>query len=511
MNNDIPDSWIGTTLDDIVIENNNAIKRGPFGSSIRKEFFVPVGYKVYEQKNVIYNDFNLGNYFINEQKFKELKDFELKSGDIVISCSGTIGKIAIAPENLSKGIINQALLKISLNDSTINKKYFLYLFTSDIFKRKITSRGSAMLNLTSVKDLKKIIIPLPPFNEQKRIISKLEELFTKLDAGIEYLKKNQILLKQYRQSILKFAFEGKLTEKWRKENSTETGRDLLESIIISRKKNSLGNRKKRIFKENIPIINEKSYFNLPSTWAITNIDFLAHVTKLAGFEYTKYIKKLHDKGDIPVIRAQNVKGGKFKPFNLKYISKEISDNLERSQIHGREILMTYVGILGDVCLAPEGKWHLAPNVAKIDVDGMDKNYLCYYLQSSIGLSYTLSRKKETVQASISMENIRKILVCVPPLKEQNEIVNKIEYYFSIIDKMEKIFVEMMRQSTNLHNTILKNAFEGKLVPQDPTDEPAEILLEKIKQERESIISVKEKLQITKKKSIDNDSKQMRLM
>ena len=74
---------------------------------------------------------------------------------------------------------------------------------------------SRMLNLTSVKDLKKIIIPIPPFNEQKRIVFKLEELFTKLDAGIEYLKKNQILLKQYRQSILKYAFEGKLTEKWR--------------------------------------------------------------------------------------------------------------------------------------------------------------------------------------------------------------------------------------------------------------------------------------------------------
>jgi len=122
---ELPDGWEWVNIDYIAKNEKNSIKRGPFGSSIKKEFFVKYGYKVYEQKNIIYNNFNLGKYYINENKFKELKDFEIKSGDIIISCSGTIGKIAIAPEHMEKGIINQALLKISLNNKIINTKYFI--------------------------------------------------------------------------------------------------------------------------------------------------------------------------------------------------------------------------------------------------------------------------------------------------------------------------------------------------------------------------------------------------
>lgn len=115
----LPHGWESARLIEVVVTSKSAIKRGPFGSAIRKEFFVPDGYKVYEQKNAIYNDFELGTYFINEEKFNELKDFEIKPNDIIISCSGTIGRIAIAPQNISQGIINQALLKITLNEKVL--------------------------------------------------------------------------------------------------------------------------------------------------------------------------------------------------------------------------------------------------------------------------------------------------------------------------------------------------------------------------------------------------------
>jgi type I restriction enzyme S subunit len=108
--------WEEKTIEKLVKENNSSIKRGPFGGALKKEIFVEDGYLVYEQFHALNNDFSMARYFIDENKFQELKGFEVKPKDIIISCSGVyLGKLAIIPENARKGIINQALLKITLN------------------------------------------------------------------------------------------------------------------------------------------------------------------------------------------------------------------------------------------------------------------------------------------------------------------------------------------------------------------------------------------------------------
>src|SRR5690606_32052738 len=144
MNSNLPPHWSWVKLGDVV----DNFKRGPFGSAIKKSFFVSKGYKVYEQKNAIYHTYELGNYFINEEKFQELNDFEVNPGDFIVSCSGTIGKIYRLPSNAPRGIINQALLRIRLKEQIIAEKYFIELFKSFWFQKKILveTRGSAMLN-----------------------------------------------------------------------------------------------------------------------------------------------------------------------------------------------------------------------------------------------------------------------------------------------------------------------------------------------------------------------------
>ena len=113
-------NWRQVKLEDLC----SSIVRGPFGSSLKKEFFVKNGYKVYEQKNAINQSADLGEYYINEEKFKELKRFECKTKDIIMSCSGTVGKLFQLPEGSKKGVINQALCKFSLNNKTVSI-YFL--------------------------------------------------------------------------------------------------------------------------------------------------------------------------------------------------------------------------------------------------------------------------------------------------------------------------------------------------------------------------------------------------
>jgi|TARA_R100000501_G_C2629154_1_gene123690 type I restriction enzyme S subunit len=177
-------------LPEIVKKEKTSIKRGPFGSALKKSFFVEKGYKVYEQKNAIKDDFSLGHYYINKEKFEELKGFEVKPGDIIISCSGTIGKISVAPDNIEKGIINQALLKISLNNDVIITPYFRFWFENYVLQGELESIGAAIKNIVSVKELKQIPIPLPSLPEQKRIVVKLDSLFQKIDQAIGLLEKN---------------------------------------------------------------------------------------------------------------------------------------------------------------------------------------------------------------------------------------------------------------------------------------------------------------------------------
>ena len=152
--------------------------RGPFGGSLKKNIFKPKGYAVYEQQHAIYNQFTDIRYFVDEEKFTEMSRFELFSGELIMSCSGTMGKIAIVPEEVQRGIINQALLKLSPKEKLL--PIFLKLWMqSRGFQEQIEllSQGAAIKNMASVKVLKEIEVPIPSINEQKRIIAILDQAF----------------------------------------------------------------------------------------------------------------------------------------------------------------------------------------------------------------------------------------------------------------------------------------------------------------------------------------------
>ena len=159
------------------LANVSKMIRGPFGGSLKKEIFKPTGYLVYEQYHAINDDFNFGRYFINEAKFEEMKRFKVFAGDILVSCSGTMGKIAIVPDDYKKGIINQALLKLTPNKQKILGQYLKHALESESIQQKHfrNQNGVAIPNVASVKVLSQIEIPLPPIETQEQIVAKIEE------------------------------------------------------------------------------------------------------------------------------------------------------------------------------------------------------------------------------------------------------------------------------------------------------------------------------------------------
>jgi len=180
-------------------------KKGPFGSSITLNMFVDKGdetIKVYEQKNAIYEDAELGSYYITHADFQKLKDFEVCPGDIIVSCAGTIGKCYVMPEAMERGIINQALMRITLLP-TVNKEYFMYLFGVVLEEMaKVFSNGSAIKNIPPFSVLKKYKMPVPPFDKQQSIISFLDCKCAEIDALAADIQAQIDTLEQYKRSIV---------------------------------------------------------------------------------------------------------------------------------------------------------------------------------------------------------------------------------------------------------------------------------------------------------------------
>nr|WP_270576251.1 restriction endonuclease subunit S [Butyricicoccus sp. OF30-11pH9A] len=220
-----PDTWSIGTLEDICVPNR--VVRGPFGGALKKEIFVPFGYKVYEQRNAIYQSVNIGSYYVNESKYREMSRFAVKSGDYIISCSGTIGRIYQIPLTFPKGIINQALLKLTINTEKINPTYFYKYFQWDEFQQKIIddTQGGAMKNLVGMDIFKKAPIVLPEMKEQTAIAEALSDIDSLIFSMQKLIEKKKAI----KQGALQELLTGKkrlpgFNEEWEELNFAESAK-----------------------------------------------------------------------------------------------------------------------------------------------------------------------------------------------------------------------------------------------------------------------------------------------
>lgn len=325
-------------------------------------------------------------------------------------------------------------------------------------------------------------VPLPPTSEQRRIVAKIEELFSQLDAGVEELKKAKAQLKRYRQSVLKAAFEGKLTEEWRKahKGKVEPASVLLERIKAERKK-ALGTK----YKEPPPL-DTSELPELSEGWEWARLDAIAAIK--GGI--TKDAKRQVPGGRmVPYLRVANVQRGFLDLEEVTEIlaSKEEIDDLT---LRPGDILFTEGGDrdkLGrgwvwqeelPLCIHQNHVFR-----ARLYTADIQPKFVSRY-GNIMGRAYFMGEGKQTTNlASINITKLSGLPVAVPPAKEEAEIVAKIEEQLSVVDAEDRTIDVALKQAARLRQSILKRAFEGKLVPQDPSDEPAERLLERIRAEK----------------------------
>jgi type I restriction enzyme, S subunit len=354
--------------------------------------------------------------------------------------------------------------------------------------------------------LKKAIIPLPPLPEQHRIVARIEELFSRLDVGVEALQRAKAQLQRYRQAVLKAAVEGRLTEEWRKMHpEVEPAEKLLERIL--REKQSKWEEKelaKMLSKHFQPkndrwkqkyrdpkLLAERDLPDLPAGWDYTLLDPILSIgrTGMKTGPFGSLLKKEeHKTAGIPVLGIENIDHMKFVPGSKIHISEEKANQLSDYDAKPGDVIVSRSGTVGEVCVVPEdiGSAMISTNLMRITLNSkaLFPKFFCLLLNGSpFVMSQISDLCKGSTRAFLNQEILSSIIFPLAPLAEQRLIVDEVERCQSQIDKLEDDLSYDLARADRLRQSILKRAFEGKLVPQDPNDEPASVLLERIRAER----------------------------
>lgn len=446
MNDTLPKGWIKASLKDVVVSRKG--KKPKNLVSEKREGYFPY-------------------ILIDEMEGKPIRKYTndenvpiADKNDVLIVWDGSIGKTAT---NI-KGAIGSTIT--ALTAIVIPAKFLEYfLRTAKPFIEQ-TSRGTGLQHINP-KTFWPLSFPLPPLNEQKRIVSKLDVIIPRIEAVKQRLEKVPNILKLFRQSVLTAAFTGKLTEKWREEHP-----EMRNTEVLSDKTIKLINKSK--------YIKEWGNFEVPYTW------LCAYLGEVADLRLGKMLDGSKNKGEkIKYLRNVNVRWFKFNLSDLKEI-KITKTEKEILSIKNGDIFICEGGEPGRAAVWKNGEnamtFQKALHRVRFRIP-FESDFLVYNLKvdaytQKLNRLFTGSTIKHLTGRSLALYPIT-----FPPLEEQKEIVKQVEKLFAWADKVEAHYQKAKEQVDKLTQSVLAKAFRGELVPQDPNDEPAEKLLERILKEK----------------------------
>jgi type I restriction enzyme S subunit len=436
----------------------NFVKLGDF-LKVRENRFKPNDKAISDLKRIDKIDFS-GEIFISD-KPSNTDMILIKKGDLVISgINVEKGAMAVytGDEDITATIHYSSY---SFDENKTDIDFLKYFLKSIEFKNALKEQVPGGIKTEiKPKHLLPLLVKIPTdIKDQKAVVKILQNRNSKVDAISTELTHQLTLVKKIRQQLLQDAMQGKLVLQ---NPNDEPASELLKKIkkqkdtLIKQKKLKIG----RATEQSVSLIND---IEIPNSWQWCKSDEIFFVTKLAGFEYSEHIS-LKEFGEIPVIRAQNVRPLNIDKTNLLYIDAKTSSALERCALIKKCLLVTFIGAgIGDVATFEENeRWHLAPNVAKMEPfegceDLTNVKYLNYYLMSKLGQKEIFKHVKATAQPSLSMGTIRDIDFAIPPLAEQTRIVQKLDELMCYCDELEASIKASAEQNEKLLQQVLREA------------------------------------------------------
>ena len=460
MSDELPKGWASARLEEIVTK-----KKGKKPAILRDtpaEGFVPYLDIHAIEKNVV-------------REYAEVKSSKIASKDDLFvvwdgARSGWVG-------GGITGAIGSTIM--ALTAQTVESVYVRQFIASQFKNLNTNTRGTGIPHVDP-EVFWNLEVPLAPLAEQRRIVAKLEKLLGQVDACQQRLEKLPKLLKRFRQSILAAACSGRLTADWRKQNpKVESPDERVAAIakINAGKSNREIERAKRIK-------TEEWFFDikdeLPESWLQVNFMDVTWLITCGVAKRPNYVEK-----GIPFLSAQNAKPFKANLKEVKYISEQ---DFKTFTVGGKpeknDILYSRVGAkFGEAAKVPfdfDFAIYVSLTLIKPIHELIDADFLVAYLNSYHGLVQAYGGVLGSGIQNLNVENVRRFRVPLPPLAEQQEIVRRVAGLFALADQLEQRLAQARKQVDKLMPSLLARAFAGKLVPQDPNDEPAEKLLERIK-------------------------------
>jgi type I restriction enzyme, S subunit len=500
--NRLPESWIWTTIGEIGILSSG-------GTPDRK-------YSSYFNGNIPWvksGELNFKTIFNTEEKITQeaVENSNAKivpANSLLIALYGsTVGKLAFLGIDAST---NQAVAAINTTKS-FNKRFLYYYLLKNRDRLLQQRKGGAQPNI-SQKILSNFPIPLPTLEEQNRIVSKIEELYSELDHSEAGLIKAQKQLELYKQSLLKSAFEGKLTKKWRDQNPSITAYE--ELLIIQE------NRRKKYKADSNKVDIKKQYHNFDfefsrskeiDSWAIATLNNLIEINARIGWRGLK--KDEYTKEGPLFLSVNSLNFGKNVVFkDVNHISLSRYNESPEIKLEVNDILLCKDGAgIGKVAIIKQLFENATVNSSLLVIRTKEvfvPDFFYYFLLGPTMQKLVNEKISGSAIPHLFQKDIKKFKLKVPPIEEQKQIVQELESHFTLIEHLRSTIIEGLKKVLVFRNTILKKAFEGNLVPQASIDEDASNLLKYIQIEKENYSSAQSEQSKFKFKKIKgmNESK-----
>lgn len=429
---------------------------------------------------------------------------EVKTGDILITCAGPrnrCGVPCLVRHTRPKLILSGKMYRFRVNESVMDGAFLEgYLRAKDTqtaidgMKTGISDSG---LNLTHGRFFR-LKVPVAPLNEQRRIVAKIEELFSDLDAGVAALQRAKANLKRYRAAVLKAAVEGKLSEEWRaKHPAKEPASALLARILQERRqkweadqlakfaavgKEPPKNWREKYVEPSPPDVSRLP--QLPDSWCWGSLEQITSAARPICYGI------LMPKENVPVgvlyVKVKDIKGDRIDILGLHRTRPEIAAEFSRASLRSGDLLLSIRGTYGRVAEVPPelDGGNITQDTARLDVSrNMNLEFAATALRSSLCQMYFMRIARGVAVKGVNIADVRLCPIPICPIQEQVRIVTEVSEKLSQIEAAELEITHSLIRASRLRQSILKQAFEGKLVPQDPNDEPASVLLERLQANR----------------------------